>query len=258
MVLVVMFGCVYQTQAIPITAGLVGYWSGDGNANDQSGNNNHGTLQNGAMFDTGIVGQAFSFDGVNDVVNTPVLLTSQGSLVLWLNSTSLDTLNGIFGTFSKANGNDRLASSVAGLSGGPGVGPNRLAVNLGSAGINDIDISNPLITGSWIHLAVTFDYISDSYTLYVNGQAVTSSTALRNTPTGALSFGGWGSDFGQLFVFNGLIDEVAVYDRVLSASEIQEIAFVSNVIPEPSTYLLFAVGFLGIIGISHRQRKKSA
>jgi len=51
-------------------SGMVSWWPGDGNALDiQNGNN--GTLQNGAAFATGEVGQAFTFDGVNDFVEVP-------------------------------------------------------------------------------------------------------------------------------------------------------------------------------------------
>src|SRR5205085_12281386 len=44
---------------------MVSWWPGDGNANDIQGSNN-GTLQNGATFAAGNVGQAFSFDGFDD------------------------------------------------------------------------------------------------------------------------------------------------------------------------------------------------
>jgi Concanavalin A-like lectin/glucanases superfamily len=43
-------------------SGQVGWWSGDGNANDIAGANN-GTLQNGAGFAVGKVGQGFQFNG---------------------------------------------------------------------------------------------------------------------------------------------------------------------------------------------------
>ena len=46
---------------------MVGWWSGDGNADDIA-DDNPGTLQNGATFAPGEVGQAFSFDGVDDYV----------------------------------------------------------------------------------------------------------------------------------------------------------------------------------------------
>ena len=51
--------------------GLVGWWPGDGSANDMVGNNN-GTLQGGATASAaGIVGPAFSFDGTNGYVQIP-------------------------------------------------------------------------------------------------------------------------------------------------------------------------------------------
>src|SRR5438552_4911870 len=49
---------------------MVSWWSGDGNANDIQGSNN-GILENGATFTAGKVGQAFSFDGVDDYVRVP-------------------------------------------------------------------------------------------------------------------------------------------------------------------------------------------
>src|SRR5262249_51032309 len=49
-------------------AGLVGWWPGDGNAGDISGNNYSGTMTNGAAFGPGKVAQAFQLDGVDDYV----------------------------------------------------------------------------------------------------------------------------------------------------------------------------------------------
>ncbi|MDZ7369489.1 MAG: DUF1349 domain-containing protein [candidate division KSB1 bacterium] len=51
-------------------SGLVSWWPGENNANDIQ-SSNHGALQNGATFATGKVGQAFSFDGVDDYVSVP-------------------------------------------------------------------------------------------------------------------------------------------------------------------------------------------
>src|SRR5204863_6136731 len=53
----------------PPPANMISWWPADGNANDIQGSNN-GTLQNGATFAPGMVGQAFSFDGVDDYVQT--------------------------------------------------------------------------------------------------------------------------------------------------------------------------------------------
>ncbi len=48
--------------------GLIGYWAAEGNADDGSGHGLNGTLASGT-YDTGQVGQAFSFDGVSDGVD---------------------------------------------------------------------------------------------------------------------------------------------------------------------------------------------
>jgi hypothetical protein len=55
---------------VPPPPGMVSWWPGDGDANDITGGN-HGTLQNGATFATGLVGQAFSFVGLDDIVRVP-------------------------------------------------------------------------------------------------------------------------------------------------------------------------------------------
>jgi len=202
-------------------SGMIGWWSGDTDANDISGNENHATLKNGAQAGIpGMVAAAFEFDGIDDVVDTPIQLPSIGTLDLWLKPNSLDDAHGIIGTFGDDNGNDRLWIAGTGPLGGPGSDPNRLPINLGSCCINDIDIPNPFSVGTWTHLALTFDYVSDNYSLYINGQSVGSSTASRNAPTGTLSFGGFSSTFGQSFFLNGLIDEVEIFNRVLDDSEI--------------------------------------
>src|SRR4051794_37206764 len=55
---------------IPPPDGIVGWWPGDGNANDIADTNN-GALLDGATFAPGEVGEAFSFDGVDDQVRVP-------------------------------------------------------------------------------------------------------------------------------------------------------------------------------------------
>jgi hypothetical protein len=62
-----LFLLVLRRQAPP---GLVSWWPGDGNADDVQ-NVNDGTLQGGATFAAGMVGQAFSFNGVNAFVQAP-------------------------------------------------------------------------------------------------------------------------------------------------------------------------------------------
>ena len=79
-----------QTCAPP-PSGLVSWWPGQGNANDNLGVNN-GILEGGVTFAPGEVGQAFNFDGTNGTVFVPdsssLRLTSQMTIEAWINTRS--------------------------------------------------------------------------------------------------------------------------------------------------------------------------
>lgn len=64
-----------MTVSLPIYAdlvdGLVAYYPFDGNANDQSGNNNHGIENGGIQYQPGVSGKAIKFDGVDDYIRVP-------------------------------------------------------------------------------------------------------------------------------------------------------------------------------------------
>jgi hypothetical protein len=95
------FGLLAQAQIpnyVP-TNGLVGWWPFNGNANDESGNGNHGTV-NGATLAAdrfGNAGKAYSFDGVDDFVqisNNPLLEPSNSiSISAWVFIDSNQTTN---------------------------------------------------------------------------------------------------------------------------------------------------------------------
>src|SRR5262245_34049948 len=71
---------------------LIGWWPGDGNANDIIGNNN-GILQNGTTFSPGKVDQAFIFDGANDYVTIQGINTNTPQLTYeaWVYSFSFNS-----------------------------------------------------------------------------------------------------------------------------------------------------------------------
>jgi hypothetical protein len=87
------------------TNGLVGWWPFNGNANDESGNGNNGTV-NGANLTTdrnGVSNSAYSFDGVNDKINiiaqTIIPQQSDYTVSFWFNS-PFSTYNGAFLSFN--------------------------------------------------------------------------------------------------------------------------------------------------------------
>jgi len=195
-------------------SGLVSLWPADGNPNDIIGSNG-GTLMNGATFAPGKVGQAFSFDGVDDYVSVP-------------SSSSLDITSGDFTIESW------IYRSV---SGGPGAGIiGKLAPdNSGWAfAVYDDRLnlfcnqwtegsSGTVSANAWSHVAVTRS--GSLLTYYINGVSSGSFAASGNFDNGLpLSIGDlYSPNISNTHKFNGLIDEPAIYNRALTPQEIRNI-----------------------------------
>lgn len=199
------------------------WWPGDGHANDMIGGNN-GTLINGASFAQGLVGQAFSFNGVNQYVQAPnpVNFGSQDFTIdLLVNFNSVPPPSPIDNPSNIFIGDDDGAGNL-----------NKWFFALGG-GVLNFHIKNPRIASQffaqapfqpnphqWYNLAVTRS--SGTISIYVNGQKVSSEfTSAVSSPSSPLTIG-WAND--NVGYFNGLIDEVRIYNRALSDSELQSIA----------------------------------
>jgi fibronectin type 3 domain-containing protein len=201
----------------PPPAGLVaayGLDEGSGTSTaDGSGRGNTGTLS-GATWTVGKFGNAANFDGVNDWVtvadSSSIDLTTGMTLEAWVlpsNNTGWRTIlfkeqtnNVTYSLFSSTNTNVPRSEAV--------LGGTARSVNGPSA----------ITGGVWTHLAASYD--ASTYRLYVNGSQVASTATSGNiaVTTGALRLGG-NSVWGEYF--SGRIDEVRVYNRALSQSEIQ-------------------------------------
>jgi hypothetical protein len=215
--------------------GLVSWWPGDGNADDITGSND-GTLKNGATFARGMVGQAFSIDGIDDFVKVPHhasqnlqnALTIDGWVMIkgpceWLNCIVVMKQQGVTGPCC-----DHLRYGLLVLDDplyGSDNGKAVLSLNTGVW--EDVVFSTTILEHDrWYHLAGTYD--GSVAQLYVNG--VLENTVPKTGPVLASTAGplfigrDQGEDgFGGGEFFNGLIDEVEIYNRALTAEEIQAI-----------------------------------
>jgi len=198
----------------PVLNGMVDWWPGEGNANDLIGTNN-GTLAGGVTFAPGEVGQAFVFDG-SDYVSIPDALsidalTNAMTVEAWIKVTQFSSQDWISiickGDTSwqlrRYSTSSTLSFWTDGLS-NPELEGNR--------NIND---------GQWHHVAGVYDgtnkYIYVDGTLDVSEPA--TGTIAVNTQPLLL-----GDNAGALQRnFDGLVDEVSIYNRALSAQEIQTI-----------------------------------
>jgi len=212
------------SQNAKLTSGLVGEWSFNGadisgtTATDRSGSGNNGTLTNGPVVTNGKIGQALSFDGVNDYVSVgdvSALKFTSGdfSFGLWLYSTG--TLGLPFG-----KGNTGVFSPYLLY---PSAGTLKIAIgnSAGSAWLTTTDLSATITNNVWTH--IFFTKAGAVIRLYKNGVqtnvfTMASATILNNTLPVRI-----GADSNAGSPWNGSIDDVRIYNRALSATEVKRL-----------------------------------
>lgn len=211
---------ILQASGNPLWDSLLAYYTADNTPNDALGTYN-GTLVNGTTYGTGIINQGFSFDGVNDYVAiSPVIGASLSapnvahSYSAWVYPTNLtDTYNFVF-----QNGDDTSGSALL-------LKTNKIAFFY--QGGSYLKTSTVTLTlNAWNHIVVTYDgggLNNSNVSFYLNGTFdVTVATPFwSETPT--YNFTQIGRyNIGAHF-FNGIIDEVGIWNRELSASEVTEL-----------------------------------
>lgn len=201
---------VAQVPSYVPTNGLVGWWPFNGNANDESGNGNNGTV-NGATLTSdrfGNANTAFSFDGVNDNIN-PL----QNNLPF---GSSARTASIWF---------QRIGSGGCLLSYGSASTSNAYMIALGSSIISNQGWADdfpvyPSIDNNWHHLVCSFDGLN--VTIYLdNVNLGNGSMPNWNTIAGSFYFGT--RVLNDMDFFNGNIDDIAIWNRALSTQEITDL-----------------------------------
>jgi len=176
---------------------------------DVSGNGNNGTISGATWTASGKYGNALSFNGTNALVTinnaASLQLTSGMTLEAWVYPTTISNkwrdviYKGNYNYYLEGSSNNSRRPALGGTFGTPVYG-------------------TALTANTWTHLTGSYD--GPTMRLYVNGVQVASraQTGAIATSTNPLQIGG-DSIYGQYFV--GRIDEVRVYNRALSAAEIQ-------------------------------------
>ena len=212
------------TNCVPRPAGLVGWWRGENNGKDSAGTNN-GTVINSVYFEPGEVGQCFHF------VSTPnprVYIPDNPTLQLTNSLTIEGWIKANFGYWIFNRGDDTISEVPYGIT---FIDQTSMILSFDVSASTTEHVSlttpGPLPTNVWLHIAATLDGNSGDMRLYVNGQVVAeTTTSVRPTCplTGANRSVCIGNAAGTAgFPFDGWIDEISLYSRALTQSEIQTI-----------------------------------
>ncbi len=203
--------------------GLVGYWPFCGNALDESGNGNHGTV-NGAMLTAdrfGNAGSAYGFDGVNDNITIQNSLlpntASDYTISTWANA---ETFSGGSVVLT-----DRFGGSYA-YKYGLGILPDSsYYANIYDSVIENIAKSMfKAKSNVWVNMTSSYNSLSNSIKLFINGLLIDSviRTAAWNNVSNPTVIGQYVGPISSNY-FHGQLDDIAIWNRALTPQEIKQV-----------------------------------
>lgn len=200
---------------VPID-GLIAYYPFSGNANDESGNGYHGTV-NGAALRTdrfGAVGSAYEFNGGgSNIVSSPALPVgnSARSVSLWFNTTSSSGSNGWYVNTAVSWGSPSPNSLCA-------VQVYMSILMFGAFG-TAYDVSTGLTVndGKWHHAVVTYN--GSVVSVYLDNSLVATAARNLTTASSALYVGTRAGQSNQYM--NGLVDDIRIYDHELTTLDVR-------------------------------------
>ncbi|MFK7888316.1 MAG: LamG-like jellyroll fold domain-containing protein [Gammaproteobacteria bacterium] len=204
--------------SLNVIADLTNWWPGEGNAIDVVGTND-GILFGGATFGTGLVNQSFVFDGADDYMDIgQPLPTSAGTVDFWVRRNGAITSGS--DVFFGATGPNLQRTPTLFVRGG-----GTLVWEFNN--ITFQDTGAPINVGQWYHLAMTWDFTggASDVEVWVDGVMVDSFTGVSEpTDFQASVLVGAYQDVATVNQFaNASIDEIDVFNRALTAAEIQSI-----------------------------------
>lgn len=205
-----------QNQTPVVAGNLVADYKSSGNANDATAYNNHAVAQGAQLAKDrfGKANQAYSFNGVDQslvAANSPQLNSPFTTISFWVNPASFPPSGEVF-VLSNGGWQERWKISM------PGHGKPVFTTHANGACCSDLDSGTPLTIGSWTHVVMTHDGAKDI--IYFNGAKVNEKAAAGSLDITTKPLGIGFDPIDNNYFFNGLLDEVQVYNVALSATEI--------------------------------------
>ncbi|MFH1755600.1 MAG: LamG domain-containing protein, partial [Candidatus Latescibacterota bacterium] len=195
---------------------VIAYYPFNGNANDESGNEYHGTIYGASLASDrfGNENSAYGFNGSGDyIISNPLLPVgnSARSISIWFNTTSLSGSNGWLSNTAISWGSpfDNALCSITIYQGELWFGA------FGNA--YDVPTWRFVSDGDWHHVVVVYD--GNILKVYLDTIEVAAAVRTLNTSSSSLYIGSRAGQGDQYM--DGLLDDVRVFNRTLSKKEIQ-------------------------------------
>ena len=229
----ILFASNVMAQNIPSYVpkdGLVGWWPFNGNANDESGNGNHGTV-NGATLTSDRNGKpncAYDFDGVDDSIPTKfngVLGKEARTISFWVKTNNKkESFPIVYG--SNINGS-RINITLNYINSGITIGTSYSAINYKSNhNTSDNNWHNYCIVLHKLESPKTIDFkiFEDGEMLTIENNSINKLQSVFTQIGMPLIFGGMTTSigYGNVF-FQGSLDEISFFNRALSEQEIKQL-----------------------------------
>jgi hypothetical protein len=213
------------------TDGLVAYYPFNGNANDESGNTYHGTV-NGATLSSDRYGNensSYSFDGVDDYIvlfeNGEINFdaTDSFSYSLWFKqgASTENSYGNINGTILASKNNSRNGTNIT-------VGYSNKTVNFFIEGDQNLNnsVASSSIPNHWVYLSFVYDSSSQTLKAFNNGSKV--DELITESLVGNLLYNsmwiGRRTNYTPLNTYVvGSIDDIGIWNRALTEQEIQNL-----------------------------------
>lgn len=198
-------------------AELIANWRFEDNVNDSTATYN-ATAVNNPTYAAGVIGQAISLNGINQYATVPSMGTyANASVSVWVRTRDANSplSQAIFHSTAYTNGTPHFL-----LEYGRDLTVTGLVIDVRTAEIKRNGANSPINENTWYNVAYSYDRSVPSLRLFINGTAVGSAGG-NNTVDLNLSSMVIGSGFSR--PFNGLIDDLSVWNETLSADKVKGI-----------------------------------
>jgi hypothetical protein len=207
-----------STMPVNLQNGLVGYWPFNGNANDVSGNANNGTV-NGATLTTdrfGSADSAYSFNGISNYITIP-------------NIAAIGNSSRTFNAWVKLNNINNSTPSNYIISTGSPTQSSTFNFRLNNSKLSIMGFGNDIAQSTtnlnintWYFCSVTYN--GSDVKFFLNGVLLDSIIITNSyTTAGQNNYFGKSNHIGWEYYLNGKTDDISIYNRALSQSEITQL-----------------------------------